>query len=78
VFNIFSASKNYSARSASAAKIVCRNVKYFETKLFLLIIFYNVTSLVIKTLIKYNMNICMCTFPHLIIVGVANGNFIIA
>jgi hypothetical protein len=49
---------------------------YLETKLFLLIIFYNNTFSVIKILIVFTMNACMCVwyiynfFAPCIMVGV--------
>jgi hypothetical protein len=58
LFYVCSSGKNSpSARCASAAKVVCRDLTYFEPKLFLLIMFYKCIFLVIKILIVLSINI---------------------
>jgi hypothetical protein len=54
-----------------SADVVSRDVTYLRQKLFLLIVFYSSTFLIIKLLTVINMNVCIYAFfPRRIMVGV--------
>jgi hypothetical protein len=68
VFNVFSSSKNCpSARCTSVLMLLVGKLTHLEQKLFLFIVFYNSTFLIIKILTVLNINICIYVFfssPH--------------